>query len=74
MIEEMLGIPVVGTIPYLELDFKEEKSSTGRKPHSIDLGDPQKIEKELNKLAHSLRENLDMDYVYRIMDLESSVR
>ena len=74
MIEEMLGIPVVGTIPYLKLDFKEEKSSTGRKPHSIDLGDPQKIEKELNKLAHSLRENLDMDYVYRIMDLESSVR
>lgn len=74
MIEDLLNIPVIGTIPYLCLEFEEEKILATRRPRSMDLGSPQKSEKEFDKLTLSLRENMDMDYVYKIMGLEGSVR
>lgn len=74
MIEDLLNIPVIGTIPYLCLEFEEKKDLATRRPPSMDLGSPQKIEKEFDKLTLSLRENMDMDYVYKIMGLEGPVR
>lgn len=72
MIEELLNIPVVGTIPFAHLELVDEDSlvdydkECNSKPQS-----EEEMEKELNKLAIILRENMDMDYVYKIMGLDS---
>lgn len=57
MIEDILNIPVIGTIPYIALELVEEESK-------------EEIESQLDKLAMTLREHLDMDYIYEIMGLK----
>lgn len=74
MIEELLNIPVVGTIPFAHLELVDEDSlvdydkECNSKPQS-----EEEMEKELNKLAIILRENMDMDYVYKIMGLSRPI-
>lgn len=52
MIEDLLNIPVIGTIPFTHLELVDEDSL---------------IDKELDKLANVLRENMDIDYIYGIL-------
>ncbi|MBU5437437.1 cobyric acid synthase [Tissierella sp. MSJ-40] len=65
MIEELLNIPVVGTIPYLSLNLEEEDSLVDRK-NNEDLSNVN-VEDELERLAKAVRENMDMDYVYSLI-------
>ncbi len=58
MIEELLNIPVVGTIPFTPLEGLE------------DIREADKVEEDLNKLSKLIRENLDMDYVYSLLKLD----
>lgn len=72
MIEELLNIPVVGTIPFAHLELVDEDSLVDYdKECNSNPQSEEEMEKELNKLAIILRENMDMDYVYKIMGLDS---
>lgn len=65
MIEELLNIPVVGTIPYLSLNLEEEDSLVDRKNNEDSSN--VNVEDELERLAKAVRENMDMDYVYSLI-------
>jgi len=68
MIEDLLKIPVVGVIPYVPLDLVEEDSLMERdRDKAMDF---LKLDRELNKLAQVLRENLDMEYIYSLLGVE----
>ncbi len=72
MIEELLNIPVVGTIPFAHLELVDEDSLVDYdKECNKNLQTEEEMERELNKLAIILRENMDMDYIYKIMGLNS---
>lgn len=69
MIEDLLNIPVIGTLPYLPLKLVEEDRMTGYKER-FNPREREKFEKEISKLAGIFRENLDLDHIYRIMGLD----
>ncbi len=69
MIEELLNIPVVGTIPFMPLELVDEDTLVDyeKKCNTI----PQKeedIQEELDKLAKMVRENMDMEYIYSLLN------
>lgn len=71
MIEKLLNIPVVGTIPYVHLELVDEDSLTDYKKSCNDNEQSEEdMEKELNKLSEVLRENMDMKYIYNLMGLK----
>ncbi|MSU00692.1 cobyric acid synthase [Tissierella pigra] len=71
MIEEILNIPVVGTIPFAHLELVDEDSLIDYdKECNINPQTEEEMERELNKLALLLRQNMDMDYIYKIMGLD----
>lgn len=73
MIEDLLNIPVVGVIPYVKLELVDEDSLIDRdKICNHENQSSEEEELELNKLATTLRENLDMDYIYKIMGLKNA--
>lgn len=70
MIEEMLNIPVIGTIPFVHLELVDEDSLIDyEKECNTNPQTEEDMEKELTKLANTLRQYMDMDYVYKIMGL-----
>lgn len=70
MIEEMLNIPVVGTIPFVHLELVDEDSLVDyHKKCNTNPQTKEDMEKELDKLSRTLRANLDLDYIYNIMGL-----
>lgn len=74
MIEEILNIPVVGTIPFAHLELVDEDSLVDYdKECNTNPQTEEELERELNKLAIILRENMDMDYIYKIMGLDNQV-
>ena len=71
MIEELLNIPVVGTIPFVHLELVDEDSLVDyEKECNTNPQTEEDMEKELVKLSTVLRENMDMDYIYEIMRLD----
>lgn len=70
MIEDLLNIPVVGTIPYTKLELVDEDSLVDyEKECNTNPQTPEEMERELDKLASILRENMDLEYIYNIMDM-----
>ena len=71
MIENLLNIPVIGTIPFIELELVDEDSLIDyeKKCNTVEqsLGE---IEVELNKLSRVLRENMDIEYIYDLTGLK----
>ncbi len=70
MIENILNIPVIGTIPFTHLelvdedtliDYEKQCNQTPQTKEQMDM--------ELDKLAGVLRENLDMDFVYSLLGI-----
>ncbi|HHV26583.1 cobyric acid synthase [Anaerosalibacter bizertensis] len=69
MIEELLDIPVVGTIPYVHLELEDEDSlSDYEKECNNKKQDDSEKEEEIRKLARIVRENIDMDYIYSLLN------
>lgn len=58
MFKDYLDIPVIGTLPYMDIDFE-----------GIGFEDEKGLDKALDQLADSLEENLDMAYVDRVLGL-----
>lgn len=71
MIEELLNIPVIGTIPFTKLELVDEDSLVDydKKCNSIEQS-KEEMEIELNKLAKVLRENMDIEYIYELIGME----
>ena len=71
MIEELLNIPVVGTIPFAHLELVDEDSLVDydKKCNKIEQT-MEEINRELDKLSKVLRENMDINYIYKIMGLD----
>ncbi len=68
MIEELLGIPVIGTIPFVALELIDEDSlidydkACNHRQQSYE-----EINRELDIWSRVLRENLDLAYIYSII-------
>lgn len=71
MIEEMLGIPVIGTIPYVHLELVDEDTLIDyEKKCNSEEQTGEEREVELDKLAKVLRENMDIDFIYNLIGIE----
>lgn len=68
MIEKMLEIPVIGTIPYIHLELVDEDSVIDyEKKCNKNPQTEEERKKELDRLSALLRKHLDIDYIYSIM-------
>lgn len=73
MIENLVGIPVVGVIPYTYLELVDEDSLVdGNKACNYGGQSPEEEMIELQKLADTIRESVDIDYIYRIMGIKNA--
>lgn len=65
MIEELINVPTIGIVPHMDLNIDEEDGPSAR---TNKLEDPEEKQKEYDKLAASLREYLDMEKIYSILN------
>lgn len=71
MIEDLLDIPVIGTIPYVPFELVDEDSLVDyHKNCNNHEQTEEEREKEFKKLSKVLRENLDIDMIYGLVGLE----
>ena len=65
MIEDLVKIPVIATIPYMHLELADEDSliDDDKKCNTQAQSDAE-LEKELDKLAALIEENSDMDFIF----------
>lgn len=71
MIEELLNIPVIGTLPFLALDLADEDSLLDYKKLSNSKEQSEEdLQAELEKLSKMIRNNMDIDRLYKIMGLK----
>ena len=72
MLEEKSGKPVVGVLPYLEVDIEEEDSlirGSQVKPKATGKADKAAYkETQYDILAAAVREHLDMPFVYSVLE------
>lgn len=66
MIEDLVKIPVIATIPYMHLELADEDSliDDDKKCNTQTQSDAE-LEKELDKLAALIEENSDMDFIFK---------
>ena len=70
MIEDLVNIPVIATIPYMHLELADEDSliDDDKKCNTQAQSDAE-LEKELDKLAALIEENSDMDFIFKTAEL-----
>ena len=72
IIEDITGVPVAGILPYIDFDLPEEDDlfqGTGAAlTGSSDAGNGNRYDDEFDKIAAGVREALDMDLVYSILN------
>ena len=66
MLEEIIKVPVLGVIPYVQHNLPEE-DSLGHM-HSHLLVENIYNEKQLDLIADSVRNSLNMDKIYEILE------
>lgn len=69
MLEDIIRIPVLGVIPYFNHSIEEEDSlkDIGKKSSSYD-GEMQNKDKQYDELADIVRQNIDMNKIYSILE------
>lgn len=66
MIEDLVKIPVIATIPYMHLELADEDSLIDDdKKCNTQAQSNTELEKELDKLAALIEENSDMDFIFK---------
>ena len=72
MIEDLVKIPVIATIPYMHLELADEDSliDDDKKCNTQAQSDAE-LEKELDKLAALIEENSDMDFIFKTAGLKA---
>jgi len=67
MLEKLIDIPVVGIIPYIDLNIEDEDTLTDKTKKCEDGSQTwDELEEELEKLAEVVRANIDMDIIYKL--------
>ena len=67
MLEKLIDIPVVGIIPYIDLNIADEDTLTDKTKKCEDGSQTRdELEEELEKLAEVVRANIDMDIIYKL--------
>lgn len=70
MIQDILNIPVIGTIPFTHLELVDEDTIIDyEKQCNEEPQTKEQMDEELNKLSKVLREHLDMDLVYSLLGI-----
>lgn len=71
MIEDLVKIPVIATIPYMHLELADEDSliDDNKKCNTQAQSDAE-LEKELDKLAALIEENSDMDFICKTVGIK----
>ena len=74
MIEDLVKIPVIATIPYMHLELADEDSliDDDKKCNTQAQSDAE-LEKELDKLAALIEENSDMDFIFKTAGLKARI-
>ncbi len=68
IIEKKLGIPVIGIVPYTEVDIADEDSIVeGRKKEFYGEAGQDELEKEIDRFTNIVKNSLDMDYIYALL-------
>ncbi len=68
MIEKLIHIPVVGTIPYVHLELEDEDSLLDYEKNCNSKEQREwEREEEISKLAKVVRENMNMEYIYSVL-------
>lgn len=68
-LEEIMGCPVLGVVPYLDIDIEKEDSlSLGSNDFQSQLYTDEHMEENIKKLAVGLRAALDMKEIYEILN------
>ena len=68
MIEDLTSIPVIGVIPYTHIEIMDEDSLVDYQKKAMCCFDPVMLEEDLEKLAELVKENLDMEYIYKLIE------
>lgn len=70
MLEELINIPSIGVIPYVNIEVEEEDGLSQRLLNSkdIDIRLDNHEDSEYDKLADLLRRSLSMDLIYKILN------
>ena len=72
MIQDKLGIPVVGVVPYTVMDIADEDSIIeGKEKSEFDIEDIERLESEIDRFSQVVRESLDMDYIYSLVGVNN---
>ena len=75
-IEKLTGVKVLGVVPYENIDIEDEDGLISKrdtediKKRCGDKSFEEYREEQFNKLENLLRENLNIDYIYKILDGE----
>lgn len=68
MIEELLNIPVIATIPFMHLELPDEDSLEDYKKECNEIYQSHSdMESELDRLADLVRENMDIECLYKMI-------
>ena len=71
MIEDLVKIPVIATIPYMHLELADEDSLIDDdKKCNTQAQSNTELEKELDKLAALIEENSDMDFICKTVGIK----
>ncbi len=71
MIEDILNIPVIGTIPFTHLELVDEDTIIDYEKQCNEIPQTkEQMDQELNKLSQVLREHLDMDLIYSLLGIK----
>ncbi len=70
MIEDLLSIPVIGVVPYINIALPEEDSLYDIRENTEKANTIDELNFEIDKLATHIKKHCNMDYIYKLVGLK----